>query len=333
MGDMSWVTRAQRIADEVLFPSAAMVEREDGVLAKHLDLLASEGFYGLPAPVEYGGLGRDSFPALADVIAALAGGCLTTTFVWVQHLAPLMAVASVAEPRDREQWLGPLAGGQVRAGLVMAHPELIRVRAVPGGYRLTGESAWVTGWGLVDVLLVGGVDSRGLLHFFLVDARESDTLAIHRTQLMAVQASRTVSLRFDDHFVPVERLGRTEPFDTFVASEARGSVMNGFLALGVAGRCARLLGADDLDTEIADARIRLLTATGDEVPEARAHSSLLAARAAARLMVQTGSRSVLADEHAGRLYRESGFLLVFGLRPAIKDGLLRRLSTPVNAPV
>jgi hypothetical protein len=42
---------------------------------------------------------------------------------------------------------------------------------------------------------------------------------------------------------------------------------------------------------------------------------------------------VLADEHAGRLYRESGFLLVFGLRPAIKDGLLRRLSTPVNAPV
>jgi hypothetical protein len=215
----------------------------------------------------------------------------------------------------------------------MAHPELIRVRAAPGGYRLTGESAWVTGWGLVHVLLVGGVDDRGILHFFLVDARESGTLTTHPTELMAVQASRTVSLRFDDHFVPVERLGRTEPFDKFVASEARGSVMNGFLALGVAGRCARLLGADDLDTEIAGARIRLLTATSDEVPEARAHSSLLAARAAARLMVQTGSRSVLADEHAGRLYRESGFLLVFGLRPAIKDGLLRRLSTPVNAPV
>ena len=69
------------------------------------------------------------------------------------------------------------------------------------------------------------------------------------------------------------------------------------------------------------------------MPEARAHSSLLAARAAARLMVQTGSRSVLADEHAGRLYRESGFLLVFGLRPAIKHGLLRRLSTPAVAPV
>jgi hypothetical protein len=50
-------------------------------------------------------------------------------------------------------------------------------------------------------------------------------------------------------------------------------------------------------------------------------------------MVQTGSRSVLAEQHAGRLYRESGFLLVFGLRPAIKEGLLRRLSAPVCAPV
>jgi len=328
-----WVARAQLIADEVLFPAAASVERLDRVPADHLDLLATEGFYGIAAPTGFGGLGRDRFPELADVIAALAGGCLTTTFVWLQHLAPLMAVAAVAEPRDRERWLGPLAQGRVRAGLVMTRPDLIRVRTVPGGYLLTGESAWVTGWGLVDVLLVGGVDDRGLLHFFMGDARGSDTLTARPIQLMAVQASRTVSLQFDDHFVPGDRLGRTEPFDSFVAAEARGSVMNGFLALGLAGRCARLLGADDLDADIADARIRLLTATGDEVPEARAHSSLLAARAAGRLMVQTGSRSVLADEHAGRIYRESGFLLVFGLRPAIKDSMLRRLSAPVDAPV
>jgi len=58
------------------------------------------------------------------------------------------------------------------------------------------------------------------------------------------------------------------------------------------------------------------------------------------LMVQSGSRSVLADHHAQRLYREAGFLLVFGSRPAIKQELLNRLvsgsdpaqgsSTPVR---
>ncbi|WP_395728636.1 hypothetical protein [Nakamurella sp.] len=69
------------------------------------------------------------------------------------------------------------------------------------------------------------------------------------------------------------------------------------------------------------------------MPDARATSSLLAARAAARLVVHTGSRSVLADQHAGRLYRESGFLLVFGLRPAIKDAMLQRLAVPATATV
>ncbi len=331
--DKGWVDRAQRIADEVLFPEAMAVEERDSIPSSHLKLLVEDGFYGLPAPVAYGGLGREGLPVLCDVIAALAGGCLTTAFVWLQHLRPLMAVASVAAPRDRERWLRPMATGEVRSGLAMAHPEFIRVRTVPGGYRLTGESAWVTGWGMVDVLLVGGVDERNLLHYFLIDAAETKTLTTRPIELLAVQASRTVSLRFTDHFVPADRLGLTQPMNEFVAAEAGGSVMNGFLALGVAGRCARLLGAEDLAAEIAGARIRLLTASGDEVPEARAHSSMLAARAAARLMVQTGSRSVLADQHAGRLYRESGFLLVFGLRPAIKERLLWQLSAPCGASV
>ena len=336
--ESDWVVRARRIADEELFPAALTVERLDHVVPDQLDKLASEGFYGIAAPVEHGGLGRNLYPVLGDVIAALAGGCLTTTFVWLQHLTPLMAVASIAQPRDRERWLAPLASGKVRAGLAMARPELIRVRAVPGGYELTGESAWVTGWELIHVLLVGGVDERDMLHFFLVDARESapsepPTLTVRPTQLMAVQASRTVSLTFNRHFVPADRLGLTQPLNQFVAAEAGGSAMNGFLAVGVAERCARLLETDDLEADIADTRQRLLNATGDEVPDARAQSSLLAARAAARLVVRTGSRSVLMDENAGRLHRESGFLLVFGLRPAIKESLLRRLSTPVNASV
>ena len=347
--ELSWVARAQHLADDLLFPAAMDVEREGhrrhpsaaadpsgghDILPKHLNRLATEGFYGIAAPAEYGGVGRAGFSTLCDVIAALAGGCLTTTFVWLQHLAPLMAVADLAGEHDRTGWLRPLARGQRRAGLAMARPDLIRVRPVPGGYLVSGESPWVTGWGLVDVLLVGGIDDRGLLHFFFIDAAGSTSLVAHDSDLLAAQASRTVSLRFVDHFVPADRLGHTQPLDTFVASQSGGTVMNGFLSLGIAGRCARMLGdASDLEADIADARLRLLTATPDEVPEARANSSLLAARAAARLMVQTGSRSVRADQHASRLYRESGFLLVFGLRPAIKHTMLQRLSVPAIAPV
>jgi alkylation response protein AidB-like acyl-CoA dehydrogenase len=187
-----WVHLAQRIADDVLFPAAMAVERSDRVPAAHLDLLAAEGFYGVAAPPEVGGVGPAGFPIVADVVAALAGGCLTTAFVWLQHQAPLMAVAAVAGERDRAAWLRPLASGTVRAGLAMARPDLIHVRPVPGGFRLSGESLWVTGWGLVNVLLVGAVDDRGVLHVFMMDATGSESLIATGSNLLAVQASRTV---------------------------------------------------------------------------------------------------------------------------------------------
>src|ERR1051326_3354370 len=81
------LARAREIADEVLFPAALAVDGADRVPASHLDLLAAEGFYGLAARPDV------DHAALADVVAALAGGCLTTTFVWLQHHTPVQALA------------------------------------------------------------------------------------------------------------------------------------------------------------------------------------------------------------------------------------------------
>jgi len=324
-----WRLTATKIADDVLFPEAMSVERSERVPRSQLDLLAAARLYGIAAPPDFGGLGLERFDALGDVVASLAGGCLASTFIWIQHLAPVIAVSTTAAAVFRDQWLGPLARGERRSGIAMAGirpgPGRIRVQPVPNGFRLSGATDWVTGWGLIDTLLVGAVDDHDTVHFFLIDALDSSTLITTHPQLLAVQASSTVTLRFEDHFVPAERLGRTQPYAEWATSDAGGSALNGFLALGVAARCARLLQTDALDEDLALCRIALLTATPGEVPAARADTSLLALRAATELMVQTGSRSILSDQHAGRLYREAGFLLVFGSRPAIKSALLERL--------
>jgi hypothetical protein len=106
-----------------------------------------------------------------------------------------------------------------------------------------------------------------------------------------------------------------------------GLAGNGALALGVAARAiaeSRRPGAlvDDLDA----ARAALLAADPDGLPDARAAASSLALRAAGRLVVSTGARSVLAGSTAERLLREAAFLLVFGSRPAIRESLLDRLD-------
>lgn len=325
-----WRALAHKIADETLFPNALDVDLGNENPQANLDLLAAEGFYGLAGPPELGGIGMGAFDVVADVLIALAGGCLATTFVGLQHFGPVLSVAASGSQQLRDTWLGPLCRGERRAGIALAGlrpgPFQVRIEAAPGGFLINGETAWVTGWGLIDTLQVAGRDHDDVIHFLLLDAVESPTLTVGPTHLMAVQASNTVTVRFDDHFVSAERLTQSQPYAEWSGQDSFGSSLNGFLALGVASRCTSLLGPGPLDDELAQARRDLLTTEPAGIPAARSRASLLAAKAATTLIVQTGSRSVLTDQHAQRLYREAGFLLVFGTRPAIKTELLRQLG-------
>ena len=69
-----------------------------------------------------------------------------------------------------------------------------------------------------------------------------------------------------------------------------------------------------------------LTADVAAMAQARAAASELTVRATAALAVQTGSTAVSVAAHPQRLAREALFLLVFGLRPAIKGALPRQLG-------
>ena len=342
----TWLADARRIADDTLFPAAIDVDLGGRIPRSHLDQLATAGMYGLAAPADEGGVGLERFDVIGRVVAALASGCLATTFVWIQHLAPLMSTATGVPPQVRADWLGPLTRGERRAGIAMAGvrpgPGRIHARRVPGGFALNGTTAWVTGWGLIDTLMVGAVDEDDVAHFFLMDAPVGDapsTLIAVPIRLLAVQASSTVTLSFDDHVIPDHRVAFSTPYADWAGTDAFGSALNGFLSTGLAQRCARLIdenARDDTDaaaaaalaTEVDDVSSALLTAEPPQVPQARARASLLAARAADELMIRTGSRSVLVDQHAQRLYREAGFLLVFASRPAIKKAMLEQRPRP-----
>jgi alkylation response protein AidB-like acyl-CoA dehydrogenase len=319
--------RARRIADEVLFPATIGIDRSGVLPRSQLDLLADQGCYALAAPPEYGGPGLDQ-PSAARVVETLAGGCLCTTFVWLQHHGVVRRlVGAPAGPRDT--WLPHLAAGTVRAGVALGGtlpgpPRLVATRT-PDGYVLSGHSPWVTGWGLVDVLAVAARDGDRLV-WALLDATGSATLTAEPLPLVAVAASNTVTLTFTDHSVPADRLLGTQDHAEWAAVDRNALRTNGSLALGLIGRCATLLGGGPLAAELAACRDRLDAAGPDELPEARAAASALASRAATLLVASTGSRGILLDGHAQKLAREALFLLVFGSRPAIKESLVALFS-------
>ena len=323
------VAFASRFADEVLFPSALATEAAGAVPTGHLDALAGAGLYGLAGPVEAGGLGLDREAAWA-VVEALAGGCLATTFVWVQHHGLVRAMATDAPAGLRDEWLGPLCRGERRAGVALAGllPGPARLTATPGGegWVLQGSSPWVTGWGRVDALLVAARAPHGTVAWFVVDAVEGGGLAVERQPLVAVDASATVRADFDRLAVPEARLVHAQPWAEVAGGPPAALRTNGSLALGVAGRCCRLLGPSGLDGELASRRAALDSAGPEQIGEARAAASELALRAASALVVHEGSPSITSGAQGQRLAREAMFLLVFGSRPPIREALLRRLG-------
>ena len=295
---------------------------------RHLDLLAEAGLYGLAGPPGSGGLGLDIATA-CQVIEVLAGCCLTTTFVWMQHHGPVFAVSGASDPL-RQEWLGPLCRGERRAGIALAGVRAGRARlnARPGegGWLLEGTAPWVSGWRRIDVALTAARHEEDSVVSMLVDMTECETLRVEPVALVAVNASATVLIHFLDHFVPPERVVGTQTYAEWQARDAAGLRLNGSLALGVAGRCCRLLGPTALDEALMARRAELDGASTEQMPAARAAASELAMRAASALVAASGSRAALLAEHAQRLAREATFLLAFGQRPAIRSSLLARLG-------
>jgi len=323
----------RRLADEMLFPEAMRVDSLDALPAAHLDALAAAGLYGAPVSPQAGGLGLD-LGGICAVAEELASGCLATAFVWIQNRGLVTTLATEGVPAAlRDQWLGSLCQGKVRGGITTAGlipgPPLLRAQPADGGWRLAGAAPWVTGWGLVDLLLLVARGPGDTAVTLIVDAVPQPGLTASRQRLSAVNASATVRLRFDDVTVPGERFVSQVPFDPVASLRPDRLRVDGSLALGVTGRCCRLLGPGPLDDELTACRQGLdaaLAADTATMAQARAAASELAIRAAAALAVRDGSQAVAADAQAQRLAREALFLLVFGLRPAIKSALLRQLG-------
>jgi alkylation response protein AidB-like acyl-CoA dehydrogenase len=323
---------AQRLADDVLFPAALATEASDVVPRELLDALAAEGLYGLPAPRELGGLDAD-FPTVCAVLEALASGCLSTAFLWMQHNGLVHVLAAGDRPELARTWLPPLAAGQIRAGLALGgalpRPSL-RAAREGQGWRLDGVSPFVSGWGRIDVIHAAARADDGDIVWLLVDAAPGPALRAERLRLAALDATATVRVTFDRVRVPADRVTSKHPPGDPAAPEVLRT--HAALALGVAARCCRLLRDRDdrptsLDGELAAVRTEL-DKLGPGTQAARAAAGELALRAASALMTTAGSRSLLVTEHGQRLAREALFTLVYALRPGSRSALLTRLGAP-----
>lgn len=229
---------ALRIAEEILFPAALAVDTADRVPERHLDLLAEKGFYGLAAPDDLTTLDFPDYPAVCRAVETLAGACLTTTFVWMQHHGAVTAAANTDNAAIRDTYLVALVRGRRRAGVavgaaVRPGPPLLRAHAVDDGWVFDGYAPWVTGWGMIDTLYVAGRTDADTVVWALLDTHQGGSVSVEPLDLVAVQASGTVTMRFAGLFVPHERVTATMPQQMFLEGDAESLRFTGALALEI----------------------------------------------------------------------------------------------------
>lgn len=321
------VTTAQQLADDVLFPKALGLDASGRLPIEQLDRIAEAGLYGLTGPSELGGAGADTSTLLA-VIEALASGCLTTCFIWVQHQGGCRATAA-STGQVRSDFAEGLSKGRIKAGVAFAHlmrpdPPMITAEPTEDGWLFNGTAPWVTGWGYIDVFHVAARHGDDIV-WALIDARESPSLSSELLKLAAIDASGTFEIKFDTHAVDAGRITSIQPFGQWQAEYPHGLRVNGSLSLGVARRAASLLGSPGFDSELADARAQLDEADVDALPEARGRVSALTVRLTTSLIASEGGRAIVGNHHAQRLAREALFLLIQGQTPGIRQAQLRYL--------
>lgn len=334
----SVVDAARRVADELLRPQAEDVELH-GVPRTHLAALAGAGLFGVTAPAAYGGSDKP-VAVIREIVEVLAGADASTWFVWTQHHTPVRTLVRGSNDALRDRWVPKLATGSALAGVAFTHlrrpgPPAVRADRSDGGWRIDGDLAWLTSWGIADVFLVGAVAGADLV-WTLLPLTEMDGVTAQALDLVAMRGTSTVSVHLDDVFVADADVVLVEPLDEWRATDVARTADVSPAVFGVTAECVRRLGDGDAFAAELDALRRRAFALQDEqgpreeriAVRARAH--VLALRASAALVAAGAGRSMLAGNPAQRLAREALFLLVQGQDAEIRAAQITALSAPAG---
>ncbi|HWC71551.1 MAG TPA: acyl-CoA dehydrogenase family protein [Actinomycetota bacterium] len=354
------VERARAVADGVLFPRAQETDRAPFVPPGNLRALRDAGLLGLHGPREVtGGLGADH-AAARPVLEAVAGGCGATSFVWAQHHGAVRRVRAGDGPA-RASWLPGLCDGSTFAGIGFAYLRrpgrpAVRAERSANGWRIEGEAPWITGWGVIDVVIVMARAADGSVVTVAVDRPgDRSELRAGPPQALAVMgATRTVTLAFDSVEVGDDDVVGVLDDREWDRRDRLGSSMPAPAPLGIADRAIRLL-ADLASTSAVAETAAALTArleerrrSADLVARSVAASASaddrafdeaivegarerdrgldLARRATDALVAASGGRAMSLDHPAQRLSREATFFLIQAQTGDLRLSTLRRVA-------
>ncbi|MCS6776914.1 MAG: acyl-CoA dehydrogenase family protein [Chloroherpetonaceae bacterium] len=246
-------------------------------------------------------------------------------------------------------------------------PPVLRAEPVAGGYRLYGKAPWVTGYGLMDQVVFGATLPDGRFVYLWSPFHRDDFAelfadiappdghwgTLHASPplaLCAMNASATVEITLDGWFIPEDHWLQESDRETMRRNDCNGVLQATAMPMGCAAGSVRLL------NELAEQRAlpairraaRSLSCEWEEVKaqvrewsqkldapdffvhavRIRAHSIVLAVRAAHAAVAAASGSANLLTHPAQRLLREALFYTVQAQTQEVMDATLGLLEHP-----
>jgi butyryl-CoA dehydrogenase len=248
---------AEGADSETVFPDASwQVLEQAGVLAWSI-------------PVDRGGDGWDVHEQLHGH-EALAGACLTTTFLLSQREGAVRRLCDCANKNLRQILLPGLAAGKTFATLGLSQlttsrqhqSPAVKARHVGGEWIFSGVIPWVTGAERADHLLAGAITEDGRQVLAILPRGLPGLTVGPPLALMALRGSMTAEVRCDNVRVGEEWLLAEPEYHVLASGRGgAGGLETSCLALGLAGAAIDYLRTQaEKRAELTDAYENLETA-------------------------------------------------------------------------
>jgi alkylation response protein AidB-like acyl-CoA dehydrogenase len=313
--------------------------------------LLQHGVLRWSIPAEYEGQGLSSHELLSRY-EALAGACLTTTFLLSQREAAVRRLIDGENAGLRKELLPKLASGSAFATVGLSQlttsrqhgPSALSAERQGANWVLNGQMPWVTGAARADYILTGAVLSNGQ-KILLVVPRSLDGLSITPAfELMALRGSLTAEVKCDNVRVENEWV-LTGPAEQVLggARGGTGGLETSCLALGLAGAAIEYLfqetakrpdllaGWQSLESARRELRANLHAlvdagATAQSAAALRSRANRLVLGATQAALTAAKGTGFLRDHPAQMWARQALFFLVWSCPRPAADATIAHLT-------
>ena len=201
---------ARDFAQEQVLPHTRKWEADGAIPRALLAEMGKLGFMGMTVPVEWGGAGASmlSYVLALEEIAAADGGL--STVMSVNNSPDCAALMAYGSPEQKEQWLKPLARGEMLGAFCLTEPQAgsdasaLKTRAEKkgNGWVLNGVKQFITSGRTADVALVFAVtdpvNTKRGISCFIVPTKTPGYRVASVEKKLGQKSSDTCQIAFED---------------------------------------------------------------------------------------------------------------------------------------